>query len=121
MIVLDRDDTKAKIIGLGASSTVPVLLDGDITVWESLAICEYVAETWAPQLWPKDKAARALARSVSAEMHSGFAALRRSCPMNLKKPEGSGETLSPDAGHDAHRIAQIWKDCRARFGGAGPF
>src|SRR5439155_907303 len=97
-----------------------VLVDRDITVWESLAICEYVADNYAPQLWPKDKAARALARSVSNEMHAGFAALRNACSMNLKA-DFRGSTLSPEAGADAYRVLTIWRMCREKFGAGGPW
>lgn len=85
VIPLDRPDTALRIREYSAAGRVPVLLHGDLTIWDSLAICDYAAEL-APSayLWPKDPAARAVARSVSAEMHSGFAALRIALPMNVR-------------------------------------
>jgi glutathione S-transferase len=119
VILLDRPTTKAEIKARSPTGRVPVLIHEGLKVWESLAICEYVAETWAPSLWPADKAARAVARSISHEMHAGFAALRRACPMNLKEDK-SGGTINPEAGGDVHRILELWKDARARFGSKDP-
>jgi len=100
---------------------VPCLVDGDVTIWDSLAIIEYVAERFpAAKLWPEDRAARAHARSISAEMHSGFLPLRSECPMNLHRPI-RGVALSADAQADVARIEQIWNECRARYGKSGPF
>ena len=84
------DADKQRILGFSRSGKVPVLIDGDVTVWDSLAIIEYAAERF-PQarLWPEDRAARAHARSISAEMHSGFAGLRNECGMNLHRPVGA--------------------------------
>lgn len=120
VIFLNRATTRAELVARSPNARVPCLIHDGLKVWESLAICEYVAETWAPQLWPADKAARAVARSISHEMHAGFASLRRSCPMNLRENR-AGATLNPDAGGDIHRILEIWQDTRARFGGGGPF
>jgi glutathione S-transferase len=115
------DAAKKRILGFTHSGKVPVLLDGDITIWDSLAIIEYAAERF-PQtrLWPEDPASRAHARSISAEMHSGFAALRKECGMNLHRPVG-GITLSTDARADIARVQQIWIECRERYGASGPF
>ena len=112
---------KKRILDFSRSGKVPVLVDGDITVWDSLAIIEYVAERF-PQagLWPKDRASRAHARSISAEMHSGFAALRNECGMNLHRPVGA-IALSDNARADIARIQQIWTECRERYGKLGPF
>ena len=112
---------KQRILDVTPSGKVPALVDGDITIWDSLAIIEYAAERF-PQarLWPEDRAARAHARSISAEMHSGFAALRNECGMNLHRPVGAIE-LSADARANIARIQQIWIECRERFGGSGPF
>ena len=98
-----------------------MLKDGGLTIWDSLAIGEYLAERF-PQagLWPKDTGARSVARSVSAEMHSGFEALRRDMPMDLKQDHpGSGHT--PGALADIERITAIWAECRGRFAAEGPF
>ncbi len=115
------DADKARILGFTHSGKVPALIDGDVTVWDSLAIIEYLAERF-PQsrLWPEDRAARAHARSISAEMHSGFASLRNECGMNLHRPVGAIE-LSADARANVTRIQEIWSDCRARYAKSGPF
>jgi glutathione S-transferase len=112
---------KQRILDFSRSGKVPVLVDGDITVWDSLAIIEYAAERF-PQarLWPEDRASRAHARSISAEMHSGFAALRNECGMNLHRPVGAID-LSAVARADIARIQEIWTDCRKRYGKSGPF
>jgi glutathione S-transferase len=116
-ILLDQQDTKAKIAEVTPAGKVPVLHDGDLVIWDSLAICEYIAEQY-PALWPADRKARARARSVSAEMHSGFAPLRRDMPMDVcsHKP-GQGHT--PEALADAKRVQAIWRECLATSG--GPF
>jgi glutathione S-transferase len=100
---------------------VPSLVDGDITVWDSLAIIEYLAERF-PQakLWPAYPAARAHARSISAEMHSGFLPLRNECGMNLHRPIRA-VALSDDARANVARIQEIWADCHARYCKQGPF
>jgi glutathione S-transferase len=112
---------KKRLLAYTPSGKVPVLVDGDVTVWDSLAIIEYAAERF-PQarLWPEDRASRAYARSISAEMHSGFAALRNECGMNLHRPVGA-IPLSAQARADIARIQQIWTDCRKRYGKSGPF
>ena len=112
---------KKKILGFTRSGKVPVLIDGEVTIWDSLAIIEYAAERFAEaRLWPEDRAARARARSISAEMHSGFAALRNECGMNLHRPVGA-IALSAAASADIARIQQIWTECRERYGKTGPF
>jgi glutathione S-transferase len=112
---------KNRILAFTPSGKVPVLVDGDVTIWDSLAIIEYAAERF-PQarLWPDDRAARARARSISAEMHSGFMALRNECGMNLHRPVGA-IALSADARANIARIQQIWIECRERYGKSGPF
>ena len=116
----DKAD-KDRILGFSHSGKVPALIDGDITVWDSLSIIEYLAEKY-PQsrLWPEDRARRAHARSISAEMHSGFMALRNECGMNLHRPVGAIE-LSADARANVARIEEIWTECRERWGTSGPF
>jgi glutathione S-transferase len=111
----------ADIARYSPSGKVPALIDGDIHIWDSLAICEYLAERHPEkQLWPGDTAARALARAVSAEMHSGFAELRNQMPMTVRRLL-PGRDLKPGALKDIERIQHLWNDCRARFGASGPF
>jgi glutathione S-transferase len=99
---------------------VPVLLSGDLAVWDSLAIGEYLAETYpAVNLWPKDGEARAVARSISAEMHSGFVALRTHCPMKMK--ERIEQDTPQEALDDAARVRAIWASTREGYGSGGPF
>lgn len=110
--------TTEAILPHSPSGLVPVLKDGDLTVWDSLAICEYLAERFpAARLWPEDAALRALARSVAAEMHSGFGSLRRECPMDVTLRTTAD--LSEDTGKDIHRIVQVWLGALERSG--GPF
>jgi len=112
---------KQRILSFSHSGKVPALIDGDVTIWDSLAIIEYVAEKFPKvRLWPEDRAGRAHARSISAEMHSGFAALRNECGMNLHRPVGA-IALSDEACGNIARIEQIWLECRARYGTSGPF
>ena len=121
LIPLGQPDTRERILKHSPAGRVPVLTDGDVVVWDSLAIAEYAAERWPQaEIWPEERRARALARSISAEMHSGFAALRSACPMNLGKRFGAkdrGEAVTKDVA----RIEAMWRDARARFGGGGPF
>jgi glutathione S-transferase len=115
------DDDKKRILGFTHSGKVPALIDGDVTIWDSLAIIEYLAEGFPEaRLWPDDRARRAHARSISAEMHSGFVALRTECGINLHRPVGA-ITLSADAHANIARIQQIWIECRERYGKYGPF
>jgi len=112
---------KQRILDITGAGKVPALVDGDITVWESLAIIEYAAERFPEaRLWPEDRAARAEARSISAEMHAGFAALRQECGMNLHRPVRE-KALSDAALADIARVQAIWTGCRDRHGGEGPF
>ncbi len=112
---------KERILGFTHSGKVPALIDGDVTIWDSLAIIEYLAEKF-PQarLWPEDRARRAHARSISAEMHSGFVPLRSECGMNLHRPVRA-IALSADARDNVARIQQIWIECRQRYREFGPF
>lgn len=113
----------AALAAVSPSGKVPVLRDdahaGGLVVWESLAICETIAER-APQAWPADAAARAHARSVSHEMHAGFAALRAEFPLNCRARR-RGVVPGAAAARDITRIQQIWTGCRARHGAAGPW
>ena len=122
-ILLNRPDTKAQILRYTPSGRVPCLVDGALAVWDSMAICEYVNEQYADgSLWPRDVAQRARARSVAAEMHSGFAALRTHMSMDIRSrsPErGAAAMARPDVSADVARIESIWTDCLAASG--GPF
>lgn len=103
------------------SGRVPILWDGDIPVWDSLAIVDYLdAKTGRTKFWPKDMAALAMARSMSAEMHSSFTALRSQHGMNVRRIS-SGTVPTPEVQADIARIMQIWAEARARFGGTGDF
>jgi glutathione S-transferase len=116
-ILLGEPDTREKIARLSPSGTVPVLIDGDVTVHDSLAICEYLAEKFPEKaLWPKDAGARARARSVSAEMHSSFSNLRGRMPMNIRN-RFPGKGMTPEAAADVARVAAIWRECVWRSGG----
>jgi glutathione S-transferase len=121
VISLNAEDFKARVGRISGTGKVPALADGDVHVWESLAILEYVAEKF-PQagLWPADPAARALARSVASEMHAGFVPLRRHLPMNMWRPVMTRE-LTPEAEANVRRIEAIWTDCHNRYGNGGPF
>jgi glutathione S-transferase len=117
----DNPADKQRILGFSRAGKVPALLDGDVTVWDSLAIIEYLAERFADRkLWPDDRAMRAHARSISAEMQSGFMPLRNECGMNLHRPVRP-VALSPDAKANIARIEEIWRECRQRYGKGGPF
>jgi glutathione S-transferase len=122
-IALDAPDTKANILKHSPSGRVPCLIDGDLTVWDSLAICEYVNETQARgRMWPARLASRAQARSVAAEMHSGFAAMRTHLPMDIRSrhpDKGAAALARPDVAADVRRVQDIWLECLARSG--GPF
>jgi glutathione S-transferase len=112
---------KRRILDFSHSGKVPALIDGDVTIWDSLSIIEYVAERFPEaRLWPEDRASRAHARSISAEMHSGFMALRSECGMNLHRPIRA-IALSADARANVARIQEIWIECRERYGKLGPF
>jgi len=104
-----------------SSGKVPVLWDGDAVVWDSLAIIEYLADkVGRERFWPKDDAARAMARSMVAEMHSSYLPLRRACPMNVRA-KMEGIAIGPDVRDDIVRILTLWAEARARFGRGGPF
>lgn len=118
LVELRRDEeTSEAIRPHSPSGLVPVLKDGDLTVWDSLAICEYLAEKY-PGLWPQDAAARARGRAAAAEMHSGFASLRGECPMNLSA-EPRVVDLSEATHKDIRRIVAMWNELLARY--KGPF
>jgi len=121
VICLNQPDTAAKIKAFSPAGKVPVLLHGAVTIWDSLAILEYLAEQFPDKhWWPKDAATRAVARAVSAEMHSGFANMRSAMPMNVRR-------VLPDVPRteavesDIARISTIWRECRTAYGAGGSF
>lgn len=125
VIPLDEPGTSAAITRHNPAGKVPVLIDGAVTVWDSLAIIEYLAERYPDKpIWPRDVAPRAMARALSAEMHSGFSPLRRNLPMNMRrapKPRHLDAATQADLDANVARIEAAWADARARFGAAGPF
>jgi glutathione S-transferase len=115
----NSDVVRDAILAAGSpSGLVPALKDGGVTIWDSLAISEYLAERFpAAGLWPADSAARAIGRAAAAEMHSGFASLRGELPMDLARRETA--TLTPATGENVRRIVALWRALLKRFG--GPF
>jgi glutathione S-transferase len=121
LIRLDRPQTKEAILKFSPSGLVPCLVDRDIAIWDSLAIAEYLAERFPEKhLWPTAAAARARARSISAEMHSSFAELRKVWPMNFSRI-GMRHLRPPGVARDIDRISKMWTEARAAFGAGGPF
>ena len=116
---LGNPEFKLRVLEYSPAGAVPVLADGDLHIWETIAIIEHLAERFPQaQLWPVDVKARAHARAISSEMHAGFQALRRECPMNFRRPT-LGHELSADAQANIRRIETMWTDCIERYG--GPF
>lgn len=112
---------KEELLNYAPSGKVPILRHGPVTVWDSLAICEYLAELFPElRLWPVDPAARALARAVSAEMHSGFSAIRSAMPFNCRR-RGRHVPIGPEIQKEIDRILALWSDCRAQYGKGGPW
>jgi len=121
VVPLYVDGSKDQILKYTPSGKVPALIDGDVTVWDSLSICEYIAEKFPDRaIWPRDASARALARSMSAEMHSSFQALRQQCGMVVHRAKGPVD-FSADTLADIARIEAMWAFSRASFGSGGPF
>ncbi|SMC18533.1 glutathione S-transferase [Andreprevotia lacus DSM 23236] len=120
VINLYAPDSLAQRLAVTPTGKVPALVDGELVIWETLAIAEYVAEKY-PQagLWPADATARAVARAVCAEMHAGFVPLRSTCNMDLSRRKTV--EITPAVQADVDRIVALWADCRARFGTSGPF
>jgi glutathione S-transferase len=119
LIPLYESGSRERVLQVSPAGKVPILIDGNSAIWESIAILEHLAEHFPKaSLWPSDAQARGHARSVAAEMHAGFQALRRACPMNMwlppKQRPQSGEVME-----NVHRVNAIWRDCLARYG--GPF
>ncbi len=122
-VLINMYDDKGKKAMRKHSPTgkVPVLYDGEIQVWETLAIMEYLHEKYpAKNIWPKNKAARAHARAIASEMHAGFQGLRQHCPTNFIRDVRARE-LTEAAAHDVARLEALWADTRKRFGKDGPF
>jgi glutathione S-transferase len=120
VVALREVGVTEEIAKYSPSGKVPVLKDGDLVIWDSLAICEYLAEKFPEaKLWPDDPPARALGRAASAEMHSGFPSLRGECPMDLTLR--TDIDLSEATANDVRRIVRVWSDLRGRFSAGGPF
>ena len=115
-VCLKQPDTASRIAEYSPAGRVPILIHGDLTVWDSLAICDYLAEQFIDRnLWPHDTAARATARSICAEMHGSFSALRSSMPMDIRASQpGAGRTMQTQA--DIGRISEIWEECLSKYG-----
>jgi len=121
VIPLYEPGSREQVLQYSPAGKVPVLIDGERRIWESLAILEYLAEKFPhAKLWSEDARARSHARVVATEMHGGFQALRKNCPMNLWLPVRS-RPLPDEALADVRRIVALWADCRRRFGAGGPF
>lgn len=121
-ILLDKPETRAEILRFSPSGRVPCLVDGDISVWETLAIVEHLAETYPGlAIWPRERAARAMARAISSEMHAGFTSLRSACPMNLRRSFPWRDWGGAGAAADVTRIEALISEARGRFGAGGPF
>lgn len=119
VIPLFAPESRAQLAQASPSGLVPVLRDGDLVIWESLAICEYLAERYPDAgLWPRDPALRALARSVSCEMHGGFVALRTHMPMDLRASR-PGAGRGPGVEQNIARVLQLWDHCMRARGQAG--
>jgi glutathione S-transferase len=121
VIPLYEPGSREQVLQYSPAAKVPVLVDGDMAVWESLAILEYLAEKFPKAgLWPSDTRARSHARVVSNEMHGGFQALRKACAMNMWLPP-KHRPQADDVMENVWRIDTLWRDCRKRFGQDGEF
>ncbi|MGH2974487.1 MAG: glutathione S-transferase family protein [Solirubrobacterales bacterium] len=120
-VPLRQPDSLERKLAYSPAGKVPILIDADVRIWESLAIVEHLAEKFPEkQLWPAESEARAVARSVSAEMHAGFVSLRSHMPLNCRahRPEAG---RGPGVQEDIDRVGEIWRECRTRYGAAGEF
>ena len=121
VVSLYVDGSREKILEHSPGGKVPILIDGDTHVWESLAILEYLAEKFPDKVfWPADQNARAHARAISTEMHAGFVPLRQQCGMSFWRPPAK-RALSPETEADIARVQEIWTNARAKYGVGGPF
>ncbi|MGE0627974.1 MAG: glutathione S-transferase family protein [Hyphomicrobiaceae bacterium] len=121
VVPLFKEGSKEKILARSPSGKVPCLVDGDVVVWESLAIMEYLAERFPDKgVWPSDVRARAHARAAASEMHAGFQPLRAALPMNLSKRFVLPE-LGSEAAANVARVESLWREARVRFAADGPF
>lgn len=119
-IVLDRPEFASEVARYSKAMRVPVLIDGDLTVWESIAILEYLSERAGGAGWPAGREARAVARAAAAEMHSGFAALRNEYPMNIRARQRR-VPMTAGLRTAIARVDELWTECRQRFGADGPW
>jgi glutathione S-transferase len=116
VVPLDQDDTRQEILRYTPSGKVPALIHEGRAIWDSLAICEYLAELFPEaRMWPEDRLARAHARSISAEMHAGFADLRKTLPMNIRR-KPSAFPIGDSVRLEIQRVCAIWRDCRKTYG-----
>jgi glutathione S-transferase len=121
LVALRQLDTAQALESYSPSGQCPVLIDGDLTLWDSLAICEYVADRFPEAgLWPADIGVRALARAACAQMHAGFKSLRGECPMDLAAPPQTMD-LTEATQAEVRAIVGLWRELRARQGAGGPF
>ncbi|MBM7061628.1 glutathione S-transferase family protein [Pseudomonas sp. UL073] len=121
LVRLNRADTRTRILEYSPSGKVPLLITEEGLIWESLAIGEYLAERFPEaHLWPRGEYARAVARSICAEMHAGFVALRTHLPMDLKR-DAALDQVPDEAKIDIQRVCALWAECRSAFGQDGPF
>src|SRR5579863_1219808 len=112
---------KEELLKHGPSGRVPILKRGELTVWDSLAICEYLAELFPQaELWPKDAATRATGRAVSAEMHSGFTSIRSAMPFNCRA-KGRRVPITAEIQKEIDRVLSLWRSCREAYGRGGPW
>ena len=121
VIAMGFPDTRRQMLDVSPTGKMPCLHDGDVRVWESLAIIDYLADNFPDKrVWPAEKAARAHARAASAEMHAGFTALRSACPMNLGK-RFRPRDMGLDVAADVTRVEGLWAEAREKFGSGGDF
>jgi glutathione S-transferase len=122
LVPLYEPGSREQVMKYSPTGTVPCLVDGDLTVWESLAILDYLADKFPDKkLWPDDLKARGHARAISSEMHAGFGPLRQHCPMNMRRDRSKPRELPPQVQANVDRIDAIWTQTRSRFGAGGPF